>query len=301
MSMRPFAKHFLASASLLLAALLCASPVLAAGTPAGASITNQATVDYTDANGNPLQTVSNVVTTIVSQVSAVTVDPDNALNATPGDTLYYAHTVTNNGNGSDTVDLTAISSNGWATALFFDADASGTFTPGDVALGDTDGDTIPDTGSLPFDGTYRILVSLAIPAGIANTVTDTITVTGTSSLAPFASDTAIDTTTVNAPDLAVVKSVLPAGPQPPTTVLTYTIVVTNNGQGDAVAVVVTDPIPVFTTYVAGSLTLNGGGLTDAGLDDAGDFNVTAGGAITVTIGTIAPGGSATVVFQVTID
>jgi trimeric autotransporter adhesin len=299
--MNRFVKHSLASVSLLLATLLCAAPALAAGTPVGTSISNQATVDYTDANGNPMQTLSNIVTTIVSQVSSVTVDPDRASTATPGDTLYYAHTVTNNSNGADTVDLTAVSSNGWVTALFFDADGSGTFTPGDVALGDTDGDTTPDTGALGADGTYLIMVSVAVPNGIADAVTDTITVTGTSSLAPFATDIALDTTTVNAPTLSVVKSVLPGGPQPPTTVLTYTIVVTNNGQGNADAVIVTDPIPGFTTYVAGSLTLNGGGLTDAGLDDAGDFGSTAAGAITVTLGTLAPGGSATVTFQVTID
>jgi len=287
--------------ALVLAAIALTGTAFAAGTPAGTPITNQATVDYTDANGNPLQTLSNIVTTVVSQVSAVTVDPDRSSNATPGDVLYYAHTVTNNGNGNDTIDLTAVSSNAWATAIFFDADGSGTFTPGDVLATDTDGDTVPDTGVLGADGNYLILVRLTVPAGIASGAADTTTVTGTSNLAPFDSDTAIDTTTINAPDLSVVKSVLPAGPQPPLTVLTYTIVVTNNGLGNAASVVVTDPAPGFTTYVAGSITLNGGSLTDANLDDAGDFGFTAGNAVTVTIGTLAPGASATVTFQVTID
>jgi uncharacterized repeat protein (TIGR01451 family) len=151
------------------------------------------------------------------------------------------------------------------------------------------------------NGTFLIVVSVAVPAGTANAVVDTVTVTGTSSVAPFAFDTALDTTTVNAPNVSVVKSVLPAGPQPPFTVLTYTIVVTNNGLSDAAAVVVTDPIPGFTTYVTGSMSLNGGGLTDGSLDDAGDFDVTTPGAITVSIGTLVPGGSATVTFQVTIN
>jgi len=287
--------------ALVLAAIALTGTAHAAGTPAGTSITNQATVDYTDANGNPLQALSNIVTTLVSQVSAVTVDPDRSSNATPGDVLYYAHTVTNNGNGNDTIDLTAVSSNAWAAAIFFDADGSGTFTPGDVLATDTDGDTVPDTGVLGADGNYFILVRLTVPAGIASGTADTTTVTGTSNLAPFDSDTAIDTTTINAPDLSVVKSVLPAGPQPPLTVLTYTIVVTNNGLGNAASVVVTDPAPGFTTYVAGSITLNGGSLTDANLDDAADFGFTAANAVTVTIGTLAPGASATVTFQVTID
>ena len=294
-------KPTLASLGIVLVTLLSFTPALALGTPAGTPITNQATVDYTDANGNPLQTLSNIVTTIVSQVSSVTVDPDRASPALPGDTVYYAHTVTNNGNGNDTIDLTAVSSTGWVTALYFDADGSGTFTPGDVLATDTDGDTVPDTGVLGADGNYFILVRLTVPAGIASGTADTTTVTGTSNLAPFDSDTAIDTTTINAPDLSVVKSVLPAGPQPPLTVLTYTIVVTNNGLGNAASVVVTDPAPGFTTYVAGSITLNGGSLTDANLDDAADFGFTAANAVTVTIGTLAPGASATVTFQVTID
>ena len=36
-------------------------------------------------------------------------------------------------------------------------------------------------------------------------------------------------------------------------------------------------------------------------DDEGDFNATTGGAITVAVGTLAPGASVTVTFQVTID
>ncbi|MGH9869424.1 MAG: hypothetical protein ACREAA_14825 [Candidatus Polarisedimenticolia bacterium] len=298
---RLFRKALAGALTTALAVLVLATPVLAIGTPAGTPITNQATVDYTDSNGNPLQTLSNVVTTVVSQVSAVTVDPDRSSNATPGDVLYYAHIVTNIGNGGDTVDLTAVSSNGWATAIFFDADGSGTFTPGDVLVADSDGDLTPDTGALGADGFYNILVRVTVPAGVTSGTVDTTTVTGTSNLAPFSSDTAIDTTTINAPDLSVVKSVAPLGPQPPGAVLTYTIVVTNNGLGSADSVVVTDAIPGFTSYVLGSITLNAGSLTDGGLDDAGDFNVTTGGAVTVTIGTLGPAASATVTFQVTID
>jgi len=277
------------------------SHALATGTPAGTTISNQATVNYADNNGNPLTTLSNIVTTTVSQVATVTVDPDRSSNATPGDVIYYAHDVTNGGNGSDTIDLTAVSSNGWAAALFADNDNSGTFTAGDVLLTDTDGDTVVDTGLLIHDAVRHILARLTVPAGTANGVSDTLTVTGTSSFNVSVSDNAIDTTTINAPNMSVVKSVLPAGPQPPGTVLTYTIVVTNNGAGNATTVVLTDPVPANTTYVGGSITLNGVGKTDAGFDDEGDFNVTTGGAITVSVGTLAPGASVTVTFQVTID
>ncbi len=274
---------------------------MAAGTPVGTAITNQATVDYTDVNGNPLQTLSNIVTTIVSQVAVVTVDPDNVSNASPGDTIYYAHDVTNGGNGPDTIDLTAISSNGWTTNLYADNDGSGTLTVGDTLLVDTDGDTIVDTGALGADGVLEILAEVTVPAGTPSGTVDTMTVTGTSTFDNGVSDIATDTTTIDAPDISVVKSVLPAGAQPPGQVLTYTVVVTNNGTGDADNIVLTDPIPANTTYVPGSITLNAVGKTDIALDDEGDFNVTTAGAVTVSIGTLPPAGVATVRFQVTID
>lgn len=274
---------------------------MAGGTPPGTNITNQATVDFTDSNGNPLQTLSNIVTTIVSQAASVTVDPDRASSATPGDIIYYAHNVTNGGNGNDTIDLTAVSSNGWTTALYLDVDASGTFTPADTLLVDTDGDTIPDTNVMIADAVVRIIAAVTVPPGTANGTSDTMIVTGTSSFNVSVSDTATDITSINAPSLNVVKSVGPAGPQPPGTVLTYTITITNNGAGTATAVVLTDPIPTFTTYVPGSITLNAVGKTDAALDDEADFNVTLPGGIGVAVGNLATAGSATVTFQVTID
>ena len=159
-------------AACVLALALGGSMALALGTPAGTSITNQATVNYTDSNGNPLQSLSNVVTTVVSQVASVLVYLDRAANATPGDTIYYAHQVTNQGNGNDTIDMTAISGNGWAAALFRDNDSSGTFTPGDVLLTDTDGDTVVDTGAMAFNAVADILVRLTVPAGVASGTVD---------------------------------------------------------------------------------------------------------------------------------
>lgn len=298
-------KSILKGAALALAFVALAAAgtgqTFAIGTPAGTTISNQATVNYADSNGNPLVTLSNIVTTTVSQVASVTVDPDRASAATPGDLVYYAHDVRNLGNGDDTIDLTAVSSNGWATALYADNDASGTFTAGDTLLTDTDGDTVVDTGVMIEDALFRILARVTVPAGTANGTVDTMTVTGTSSFNVAVSDTATDVTTINAPDMSVVKSVLPAGSQPPGATLTYTVVVTNNGAGSATSVILTDPIPANTTYVPGSITLNGVGKTDAGLDDEGDFNATTAGAVTVSIGLLAPGASATVTFQVTIN
>ncbi len=291
---------YLLAAALLLAAT--ALPVLAAGTPAGTGITNQATVDYADANGNPLQALSNVVTTTVSQVGGVDVAPDNAGGGDPGDTVSYLHTVTNTGNGTDTIDVTAASSQGWTVNLYLD-DGDGVFEPGgdDVALADTDGDATPDSGALGDDGSVDIWVAVDIPAGAADGTVDTTTVTGTSSFDGGVTESATDTTTVASPDLGVVKSVAPAGDQPPGTVLTYTIVITNNGSADANSVVLTDPVPADTTYVGSSIVQDGVGKTDGGGDDNADHDVTNPNTVTVDVGVLAAGASTTVTFQVTID
>jgi uncharacterized repeat protein (TIGR01451 family) len=134
---------------------------------------------------------------------------------------------------------------------------------------------------------------------------DTTTVTGTSALDGLATETATDTTTIAAPTLGVLKSVNPTGDQPPGATLTYTVVVTNNGAAQANSVVVTDPVPVNTTYVTSSAAGAGttieyshdGGATYDGSDAAPVTHIR----WTLLAPLAASGGSATVSFQVTID
>src|SRR6185295_13558741 len=60
------------------------------------------------------------------------------------------------------------------------------------------------------------------------------------------------------------------GSQPiPGAAITYQVVVTATGTGVALGVAFTDPIPASTTYVAGSMRLNGAPLTDAADADSG--------------------------------
>lgn len=68
--------------------------------------------------------------------------------------------------------------------------------------------------------------------------------------------------------------------------LLYQTFVKNQSSRDAQSFVLADPIPVGTTYVPGSIDLNGTTLTDAVGDDAGSFD---GGAVVVTQPTLAAG------------
>jgi uncharacterized repeat protein (TIGR01451 family) len=84
----------------------------------------------------------------------------------------------------------------------------------------------------------------------------------------------------------------------------FTVLVENDPAASAGAdnVIVSDPIPANATYTAGTMTLDTGvgpvTLSDAADADAGEFN---GTDIIVTPGVIAPGATATVTFDITID
>lgn len=89
--------------------------------------------------------------------------------------------------------------------------------------------------------------------------------------------------------------------------LRYSVVVTNNGAAPASTAALTNPIPTGTSYVAGTLHIDGAPVTDATGDDTGDVSGSqvvarlGAGADGSVGGTVAPGASATVTFDVTVD
>src|SRR5262249_39859347 len=107
--------------------------------------------------------------------------------------------------------------------------------------------------------------------------------------------------------LAVVKSqtVLDqfGGARPlPGARVTYSIAVSATGTGTATAAVFADNIPVNTTFVPGTLRLNGTTLTDAADVDAGDYAATPTPRVRVTLGNLTQAsGSQTIDFAVTIN
>lgn len=72
----------------------------------------------------------------------------------------------------------------------------------------------------------------------------------------------------------------------PGSTIRYTLSVAADGTGSALGVVMTDPIPLDTIYTAGTLTLNGKGLSDAADGDAGDAGGTTPGVVTVLLGNL---------------
>jgi uncharacterized repeat protein (TIGR01451 family) len=187
--------------------------------------------------------------------------------------------------------------------FYRDTDASGTISVGDTLLTDTDGDGTIDTGTMASLAALPILVVATIPPTPALGDACTLTVRARSSVKVTVSDTAIDTITIAQPSLTLVKGVDKAA-APPGGLLTYTVTYANAGGGDAVQVVVVDSVPAYTTYVTGSavgagMTINwshDGGLTWDATDTAPVTHVR------WQLGsTLAPGGSGSVTFQVTVN
>jgi len=280
------------------------------GVPAGTGITNAADMAFKSGLNN-LTGQSNTTLVYVDQIAGVDTAATGATSKSgdPGDQIAYQFSVSNDGNDTDVIDLTYNSTAGWDYEFWLDNDGDGVpGTDGDYLLTDTDGDNVIDTGSIDPGDTDTLLIVAVVPAGTSDGTVDNITITATSSFDTDVTDQQDFSTTVTAPVLALVKSVSPTGAQPPGTELTYTLEVTNSGSGVATEIIITDPVPQYTTYVTSSLYTGNslGALTnrsdasdgDGGTYDSTNKRVVVGSGGNLSLGS---GGAYYVQFKVTID
>ncbi len=303
------------------------------GTAVGTVIENTANISY-DLAGTPLTLQSNTTTIVVAErinVTTTLLSPQTLVSANDTDQALL-FTVTNTGNGSEAFEL-AIDSNIAGSdfnptpavpAIYFDTDGSGDFNAGDVAytLGVNDPVLAPDAS-------VNVFLVNDIPGTVANGDIGRSELTATSvtgSGAPgtvFAGqgdggvDAVIGTTggTAAAVGEYLVSDVLisvtksqvvtdpTGGSEPiPGATLTYSIAVEVTSSGVATASALTDPIPTFTTFVPGSITLNGAAISDATDGDAGELDNSGAATVVVRLGDLTQAdGVQTIVFQVTID
>ncbi len=323
-----------------MAAWVLAPEARAVGTAAGTTIGNSATVTA-DVAGTPVTITSNVDVVTVEEVldtDVTLLSAGNVLTPSPAVDRVLTFRVTNLGNGVDTVALAGVVAIGGDDfdpvlgSLVLDTNGNGVYDAGiDTPHAAGVNDPVLDANN-PANDDVVVFLLAAIPAALLDGSLGAAQLGATSTTGSGAPGTviagggdggAIDaivgpggaqddaqgTYQVSSVQLQIAKSSSVADPfggaQPlPGATITYTLVVTVTGSGNADNVVVADPIPANTTYVAGSMTLNAGALTDASdapTDDA-DFGVSTPGAITVGLGTLPAGGPAqTVTFAVTID
>lgn len=329
-----FRKAFLRPAAmsaitLSIAALLPLQTVRAAGTLAGTNIENIATASY-DTGSGTIDIQSNTAVILVDELLDVTVASTDAgdVPTTPGATnSVLTYRVTNNGNGPEAFRLTpnvANSGDDFDPALaqvVIDTNNNGVYDPGVDTIyvaGTNDPLLAPDQSITIFVLTniaatqtngQRADVSL-LAASTTGTGAPGTTFTG----AGEGGGNAVVGTSgadavangflrVDAASVTLAKSATVADPfggtnAVPGSTITYTILATISGAGSLTNLVINDPIPVGSTYVPGSLTLQAASLTDAADADAGNYN---GSRVSFALGNVAAGQTRTVTFQTVIQ
>lgn len=281
-----------------------ALPVMAAA-PAGTVIGNQAAATYSDGSAIVRTVTSNTVVTTVQQVAALTLAAPGTKTISIGGQVYYPHTLTNTGNGTDTFALTSSQSGAFSFAsVVFYADANGDGVPDNNV-------PITSTGQLASGQVFRFVAAGIVPATAVAGATNTLTATATSAFAPATTASVADTTTITSQAVINVTQALDltAGPSPSTGSRTVTLTYTNTGNTTATNLTLAELIPSGMTYVAGSARWSGTGttvLTDADATDSQsgityDENVTAANRVTAVIASVPPGGSGTLTFKVTVN
>jgi len=329
-------KRRAAAATLLLQvafALLPRQRLMAVGTPSGTDIVSQATVTY---NVGPANFVinSNITTTRVVELLDLNTQWQDAAPITvhPGDTAEVTNfVVTNTGNGNDSYFLECTGRldgddfDPVLRGIYLDSNGNGLYDPGsDAQYLQWINDPVLDA-----DQTSIVFILTDIPINLSDGNRGDVRLTATSTLGtgppgtifPGHGDFGLDAILGNAGGddselgsyvvanvaITLAKTVTitdMSGGNEPTTgaTLSYTIAVTASGSGSARSVVVTDSIPQYTTYVAGSLMLNSISLTDEADGDAGDAGRTTPGMVTVNLGDISiPSEEQIITFDVTID
>ncbi|MEG2810939.1 MAG: DUF3794 domain-containing protein [Clostridium sp.] len=252
-------------------------------------IPNEAIIDFNYGLDDSRNT--NIVTTQVNRAVLESVKSVDLAFAEPGDTLTYSTVLTNTGSATAT------------NIVFTDLIPTGTtFVPDSVFVDGVQqlgadpslGVSIPD---IPPGGsrliTFQVTVDNAIPNPnpIVNNNSTSYQYFVDPADPPVTAPDAISndvTTQINQAILEAIKSVDKAVAQFGET-LVYTTVITNTGNVTATNVNFIDAIPAGTTFVPGSVTING--VPQPGFDPSVGF----------PLPDILPGGSVTVSFSVTVD
>ncbi|MDB5702043.1 MAG: hypothetical protein JWL66_2242 [Sphingomonadales bacterium] len=311
------------------ATIAFSAPALATGTGAGTMISNIATATYTS-GGKAVTVASNKVDLKVDEVLNVTVayaDPGDVAGLPGATNQVLTFNLTNTGNGTEAFTLAPINAIGGdafdpaTTSLVLDTNHNGVYDAGVDAVyaaGTNDPNLAADTSIKVF--VLSTLPGTATDGQRGQTDLTATAVTGTGvpgtvfvGKGDGGSDAVVGTTTgigrdkgfyiVTAATMSFVKSATVVDPfggvkSIPGSTITYTLVATVTGTGSLVNLAVGDPIPATTTYVPGSLTLQGAALTDGADADAGEIS---GSGIVARLGDLASGQTRTITFKTKIN
>jgi len=236
--------------------------------------------------------------------------PDQSGQTTSPGTITYAHLFRPGTLGSVSLGATG---GGFTYRLRRDANCDGDFDdPGEGFVAPPLGFSVDATWPREPDGSPRacaVELEVQVPGGVPHGSVDLVqlnlSLTWANNPSVVEAKRLVDTTTILPPGgLSLTKEVrnvtqgtpfARSGAGRPGEVLEYCIAYQNLGSQPITGVVLTDPIPFFTLYQAGSLRLGGTPLTEAADSDPGEVS---GGVVRVQIGNLAAGAGGSVCYRV---
>ena len=254
----------------------------------------------------------------VNVVRSLALVPNNTAQVIPGGFVVYTHLLSNTGNvteGNAVGSFVAVARTddqaGWSSAVYWDANGSGSFDVGDQPLAD-----LSTSGGLAPGASVRLFVQVFSPAGAPLGQLNTTTISATTSNIAFTDPVpavvqATDGTTVINGQLVINKTQsldadcngiadaafttlnLTTGAIPGACIR-YEITITNIGSTPVTGVVIDDATPANTkssnaasaSTTVGTISVPANGLA---------------GVVTANIGVLGPGQSAVIRFNVRID
>ena len=241
-------------------------------TIAGTEIRNLATVSYEDSAGNSFTAQSNEAIVTVAQVYSASINStDTSVAASPGQPVDISYTLENTGNGPDTYDLSAIDGivggddiDADSIVIFADLNNNGQADAGEPAITDltlTAGEiaSIVVRAEVPSDALAGEELGVTLTAqaqegtgsAVAASVSDL-----TANQGPDGLDGTVESL-ITVTGGAVVGATKNAVHNSAAAQIDYTITIQNNGNADALNVVLQDAIPANTNFVAGSAVASG--------------------------------------------
>ncbi|ETT52803.1 DUF7507 domain-containing protein [Paenibacillus sp. FSL H7-689] len=252
--------------------------------PASAVLNNQSTVSFTS-GAFSATTFSNTVTTPVFQPILAAVKTGDQTIATVGDTVVYSIAISNTGNYGASVTLTDTIPAGTEfvpnSVIINGASAPGADPASGIPLG-----VVSTTTLVTFS---VVIVTLPLSQSITNQASATFSYTlpDGRTLGGTITSNALNIQ-VSAPNVSVVKTASVVDAVVGDTIV-YEMVVTNEGIDPVNNIVITDPINPATTFVTGSVLVDG------------VPRALANPALGIALGSLAPGASIAVSYAVRVN
>ena len=250
--MKPLARFI--AASLAVGTMAGFGAQALAQTAAGTLIKNLATVTYEDENGNSYSAQSNEAVVTVAPVYSATIESDNTLSGSPGQTVYFPHTLSNTGNVEDTYAVGATETSvvpvGVTPVVYLDSNNNGQPDPGEAIVSNV---------TIPAGEQVNLVVAFPVPTNANAGAVLSTELTATSANLTAAGSEVIDSglnsdstdgtnddiiNVSTGPVLVLNKSSVH---DEATNTITYTLTVKNNGASDASNVNIIDPLPKADT------------------------------------------------------